>query len=264
MINLKIGGFTLKQSNPDYRDHIYKTGQTNLRPTVDLREWASPVQDQLNLNSCSAVAVTDAYELSVNRLYPNMSTELSKLFIYYNSRLLEGIEKIDDGTTLRSTLKAGAHFGLCAEELWPYNFANLNIKPTPVSYRDGSYRVIPKYDRLFDLQAILSAINDNYSVVVGLKLFYEFLTLNKDNYTIPIPEYKSRNLGTHAMSLVGYDLEKQFLIAKNSFGKNWGLDGYCQIPFQYVQNNFFEQWKFDIAVPEVTTGKEVTSSDYLD
>lgn len=258
MINLKIGRFNLKKSSPDNRDHIHKPGQKELRQIVDLREWASPVQDQLDLNSCSAVAVTDAYELAVNRLYPTKAAELSKLFIYYNARLLEGVEVIDDGATLRSTLKAGAHFGLCSEDLWPYNFANMNIKPTPECYRDGSYRVIPKYERLYDLQSILSAINDNYSVVIGLQLYNEFINLTEDNYTVSLPEYDSKKLGSHAMSLVGYDLEKKILLAKNSFGKKWGLDGYCQIPFQYVQSNFFEQWKFDIAIPEIT------SSDYLD
>lgn len=253
MINLKLGKFSLKQSKPDDRDHVYKQANTDIRPMVDLREYASPVQDQLDLNSCVSVAVTDSYELSVNRLYPKTSTDLSKLFVYYNARLLDGLIGQDDGATIRSSLKAAAHFGICSEDLWPYNYANLDTKPTPICYRDGSYRVVPKYERLYDLQALLSAVNENYPVIIGLSIYTEFVNMNKTDYTLPIPDYKSEKLGPHAMSIVGYDLDKSMLIAKNSFGKNWGLDGYCQIPFQYVQSNVFEQWKFDIATPEITS-----------
>lgn len=253
MINLKIGRFSLQHSSKDDRDHIYRQSNTDIRPIVDLREYASPVQDQMDLGSCVAAAITDSYELAVNRLYPKESTVLSKLFVYYNGRLLDGLIGQDIGSTIRNSLKGAAHFGICSEELWPYNYANIDTKPTPLCYRDGSYRVIPKYERIYELHDILSAINNNYSVVVGLHVYEDFTGLDNTQYTLSIPEYNSKKLGPHAMSLVGYDLDKSMLWAKNSFGKNWGLDGYCQIPFQYVQSNFFEQWKFDIATPEITS-----------
>lgn len=253
MIKLKIGKFALNKSVHDERDHVYKQSQSEIRQVVDLKEWASPVQDQLDLSSCVAAALTDAYELRVKKLYPETFTELSKLFVYYNARLLEGLTGYDDGTTLRTALKGAAHFGICSEDLWPYNYSNLHIKPTPICYRDGSYRVIPKYERLNDLHAMLAAINDEYSVIVGLEIYEDFISLNSTNYTVAMPEYNSKKLGLHAMSIVGYDLDTKMVIAKNSFGKDWGLDGYCQIPFHYVQNNFFEQWKFDIATPEIAS-----------
>lgn len=253
MVNFKLGKFSLRASIPDDRDYIHKAGQDNLRQVVDLREWASPVQDQLDLGSCVAVAITDSYELGVNRLYPDTSVDLSKLFVYYNARLLDHTVDRDDGTTIRNAIKGCSMFGLCSEELWPYNSDNFAKRPSPLCYRDASYRVVPKYEKLQDLHALLNAVNHNYSVVIGTTVYADFMYLSSDNYLLQQPKYNEKELGFHAMSIVGYDIDQQILTAKNSFGKNWGLDGYCQIPFHYAQTQFFEHWRFDIATPEVTS-----------
>ena len=249
-INIKFGNFTLRPSSPDDRDYLYRPKQTEPRAKVDLREWDSPVEDQSDLGSCVANAITNCYELTVNRLYPETSKQLSRLFVYYNGRLLEGSTTMDQGVEIRSALKAGAHFGLCNEDLWPYDISKFSVKPTPVCYRDGSYRVIPKYEKLGNLQNIINAVNDNKPVVAGMNIYKDFLKLDKDNYTLTTPEYYWDKLGYHAMAIVGYDLDMKYLIAKNSFGTDWGLDGYCQIPFDYANTQMFEQWVFDVAVPE--------------
>jgi C1A family cysteine protease len=35
--------------------------------------------------------------------------------------------------------------------------------------------------------------------------------------------------------------EDKFL-AKNSFGTEWGDNGYCWIPFDYAENYIFDRW----------------------
>ncbi len=40
--------------------------------------------------------------------------------------------------------------------------------------------------------------------------------------------------GGHAILLVGYDDAKQLFLARNSWGKDWGQEGYFQLPYDYV------------------------------
>lgn len=252
-INIKLGFFTLKPSSPDKRDYRYNPKSAELRPSVDLREWDSVVEDQLDLGSCVGNAITNCYELETNHLYPDTFKQLSRLFVYYNGRLLEGSTSYDQGVEIRSAIKGTAHFGICTEELWPYDIGMFDVKPTPECYRDGSHRVIPKYERLYSLSDMLDAINNNYPVAAGFTFYQNFLYLDKDDYVVKNPSYNEKTIGSHAMAIVGYDLEMKHVIAKNSFGTEWGLNGYCHIPFDYVQTQCFEQWIFDIAVPEVLT-----------
>lgn len=53
---------------------------------VDLREWASPVEEQWQLGSCTAQAVVGAYELLTKMHYPDQFVDLSRLFLYYNAQ----------------------------------------------------------------------------------------------------------------------------------------------------------------------------------
>ena len=35
---------------------------------------------------------------------------------------------------------------------------------------------------------------------------------------------------------VGYDETKRVFIVRNSWGSDWGLNGYCLMPFEYLLN----------------------------
>lgn len=63
-----------------------------------------------------------------------------------------------------------------------------------------------------------------------------------------LPQKDEVPVGGHAMTFVGYDMDKRVLITRNSFGSNWGDNGYCYIPFEYAQNEVMDAWVFDIVV----------------
>lgn len=55
----------LIKSPEDDRDMVYVPSGEPLRTHVDLRRWASPVDDQLHLGSCVPTAIVNAYEMMV-------------------------------------------------------------------------------------------------------------------------------------------------------------------------------------------------------
>jgi C1A family cysteine protease len=239
--------FNIKPSLPDIRDYIYKNDSTEvLKESVDLREWDTIVESQDSLGSCSANAITNAYELCVNRMYPKYFTHLSRLFVYYNTRVEHGIVEEDEGMFLRDGMKSLTKFGVCAESLWPYDIEKFTEQPTEECYEDAEKRKILKYQKLTSVYYIAQVLNNNKPVVFGMTIYDSFMNLNERISTVNFPSRKENSLGGHAMCMVGYDLEKRLFLAKNSFGPDWGDNGYCWIPFDYIRQEGYDVWTFDI------------------
>lgn len=243
--------FRVKPSVHDARDIRYTAAKIEVRPTVDLREWASRVEDQGYLGSCVGNAITDCYEIQINRLYPAEFEELSRLFVYYNSRVFTGTTDIDAGTTIRDGLRGLKQYGVCCETLWPYTIANFATEPSAEAYADAIKRIIPKYEKTSGNTDIMEVVNNDKPVVLGILVFSDFLLVDKDNPVVPMPKDSDIDVSGHAVSVVGYNLnDRQFLI-KNSYGKSWGDNGYGWLPFEYVDMYSFENWYFDI--PDLTS-----------
>ncbi len=239
--------FNIKPSQPDDRDYIYRSDSTEvLREAVDLREWDTIVESQDTLGSCASNALTNAYELCVNRMYPKAFTHLSRLFIYYNTRAEYGDIQKDDGMFLRDGLKSLAKYGVCAESLWPYDLEKFDDRPSDKCYEDAKKRKILKYQKLISIYYITQVLNDNKPVVFGMEIYDSFMYLNERISTVSFPGRKEKSLGGHAMCMVGYNLEKRLFLAKNSFGSTWGDNGYCWIPFDYIRQEGYDIWTFDI------------------
>ncbi len=239
--------FKIKPSLPDKRDYIYRSDSTKvLRESVDLREWDTLVESQDSLGSCASNALTNAYEIIVNRNYPEYFTHLSRLFIYYNARDEYGTINDDEGMFLRDGLKVLAKFGVCSEELWPYAIDKFDDRPTDECYKDAEKRKIIRYQKLISNYYIIQVLNNNKPVVFGMEIYDSFMNLNERISTVSFPSRKEQSLGGHAMCMVGYDLKRRIFLAKNSFGTSWGNHGYCWIPFDYIRQEGYDIWTFDI------------------
>lgn len=231
----------------DSRDYRYSQKKADLRESVDLREWDSPVDDQKSIGSCVGNAIANAYELMVRQLYPKKFVNLSRLFIYYNSRIFDNSYKQDVGTYIRDGMKSVAKYGVCSEALWPYNESKFSSQPTPDCYVDASARVITRYETLYTLRDLIEVLNDSRPVVIGMYVYDDFMSLGPTKPVVKVPSASDQSLGSHAVAVIGYDLDRQLFLAKNSFGKNWGDKGYFWIPFEYMRTEVFEKWCFDIS-----------------
>ena len=238
--------YTLQQDKHDWRDIIYQPTNTELQPSADLRKWASPVENQLDLNSCVSNAVTGSYQLLINKEAPHLYNNLSRLFLYYNGRVMEGTVDQDTGLTMRDGIKSVEQCVLCKESLWPYNVNNYNVKPPPESYVDATSRNIKQYSRITDLNGILDAVNNDKPVNVGIAVYSNFELIDAEN-SILTTDNNAFILGGHAVCIVGYNLQQQLVLARNSFGEQWGIQGYFWITFDYMNRFLMDSWVFDIA-----------------
>jgi hypothetical protein len=243
--------YNVRQDEIDWRDLPYPFARQPLRESVDLRQWASPVESQGHLGSCTGNAVVGAYELLMNKEVPDKFIDLSRLFVYYNARLIENVINEDVGAYVRDAVKAVQKYGVCSERLWPYQIQDYSITPSIVSYDDARHRNIKNYYRIHTLEDTLDAINKEWPVVFSMRVYSQFEDLyDRGKDTATLPQKGEEPIGAHAMCFVGYDLNKKVLIARNSFGKHWGQNGYCYIPFDYVREEVMDSWIFDIDLTE--------------
>jgi len=53
---------------------------------------------------------------------------------------------------------------------------------------------------------------------------------------VNLPKPQEQVLGGHAVLAVGYDDSNQRFIVRNSWGTDWGLQGYFTLPYKYLSN----------------------------
>ncbi|MEG1808824.1 MAG: C1 family peptidase, partial [Oscillospiraceae bacterium] len=82
-------------------------------------------------------------------------------------------------------------------------------------------------------------------VLTGITVFESFET-EKTTQTgvIPLPDTLiERELGGHALLIVGYDDAKRWFVIRNSWGRKWGDKGYGYMPYEYVERGYaFDFW----------------------
>ncbi len=233
------GGFGWIPDLPDARDYSYGAPlmrfPLGLPPAVDLRAQCPPVYDQGQLGSCTANAIAGAIEFDQQKQGTKEFVP-SRLFIYYNERVIEGTVSQDAGAQIRDGIKSVAKLGAPPETDWPYDIANFAEKPPKQAYRDARQDLVSSYARvvqnLTQMQGCLAA---GYPFVFGFTVYESFESQEVSSTGIvPMPGPGERVVGGHAVVAVGYDDTKRWFIIRNSWGNGWGDKGYCYMPYEYL------------------------------
>ncbi|MFB9757550.1 C1 family peptidase [Ectobacillus funiculus] len=239
--------YRLKNDSIDLRDIYYRSTQyksvTDLPEEVDLRNKLSPIVDQGELGSCTANAIASGLGEFKLLQEGKPLTRLSRLFLYWQERYLEGTVNEDSGAYIRDGMKVLQTIGTCPESEYPYDIKNFTQTPTAKQVADaGAFRMISEYHRVYDLLSLKSALTEGFPVVIGI-LVYESFESEKVAQTgiVPLP-IKSREqyLGGHAVLAVGYNKigRTNYIIIRNSWGEEWGDKGYCYIPESFFSRGF--------------------------
>src|SRR5246127_1095475 len=119
-----------------------------LPESVDLRPGCPPVYDQGQLGSCTANGTGGALEFAqIKEKKANPFTP-SRLFIYYNERVIEHTVDSDSGAQIRDGIKTVAKTGYCPETDWPYDITKFKTKPPMKCYSDALQYKAVLYQRL--------------------------------------------------------------------------------------------------------------------
>lgn len=229
---------------PDVRDvpfnAIFKTPRA-LPRSVDLSAQCSAVEDQGALGSCTAQALVGALEfLQLRAIEQGMKcayADLSRLFVYYNTREAMGTVHEDSGAMLRVGIKQLARRGSCPERDWPYIVSRFAEKPPNNCYTKALKHKATSYQRLLSLQEMKACLAMGMPFVFGFAV-YEHVMSNAVARTgvIRLPSKGERMLGGHAVMAVGYDDRGKVVLFRNSWGEDWGKKGCGRIPYAYLES----------------------------
>ncbi len=223
---------------PDVRDISYAAPSvviSKLPKKVDLRNVCPPVYDQGNLGSCTANAIGGAFQYELMK-QKTQSFMPSRLFIYYNERVIENTVNSDNGAMIRDGIKAVNKQGVCPENLWPYNINEFADKPTAACYIEALKHQVLSYHRVTrQLDQMKACLAQSRPFVFGFSVYegFESPTVAKTGI-LNMPTKNEALVGGHAVLAVGYDdAEKRFII-RNSWGDKWGQAGYFTMPYDYL------------------------------
>jgi C1A family cysteine protease len=235
----KIKRYGWRPDAPDGRDLLYGApvkALDKLPAKVDLRDDCPRVYNQGQLGSCTANAIGAALEFEQMRQHEEAFTP-SRLFIYYNERLIEGSVGSDNGAEIRDGIKSVAKEGACRENpTWPYKIGKFANEPPKGAYTEARKHQAIRYLRVTQtLSQLKGCLASGYPFVFGFAVYESFESQQVANSGhVPMPKAGEKNLGGHAVMAVGYEEARQWFIVRNSWGRRWGMDGYFTMPYPYL------------------------------
>ena len=221
---------------PDGRDHYFMAAPVELPAKVDLTsQCPAKVYDQGQLGSCTANAIAGAIEFDLLKQKQSDFTP-SRLFIYYNERVIEHTVSEDSGAMIRDGIKSVNKQGAPHETLWPYKISKFTQKPPAKAFTDALLHQAVSYQRVKqDLGQMKTVLASGYPFVVGFAVYDSFESEEVARTgTVPMPGQNEQMLGGHAVLCCGYDDSTSRFIFRNSWGSNWGNKGYFTMPYQYL------------------------------
>lgn len=247
-------------------DTLYKNDIEVDNPTdisqhqqVDNRKYCTPIKDQGEIGSCTAFAAVGMYEYLEKRVHGKY-LEGSELFVYKLTRYImsqrgqNGNGTGDTGAFIRNALGCLVYYGVPPAETYPYDIKKFEDEPaTRVYILAQNYQVL-QYFRLDhdikDPEQNLFRIKEwtlkGFPIEFGFTCYKSALEQAQNTGAIPYPHSNDSVVGGHAVMICGYDDNKTVgntdngnnttgaFIIRNSWGREWGEEGYGYLPYEYI------------------------------
>jgi len=225
----------------DYRYHARRAaakaaaGERLLPVRIDNRDECTAVRRQLH-SDCVGQAVASIAEFLYWRHY-GFPPSLSSWAVYRIAQLNDawpGEEPESEGTDLRTALKeAWAKHGMYPANTWPDGADAPVMQGAAAMARKYPLR---RYEKLHGLWETKHAIHAS-----GAVLMTAMVTAGWDAPVNGIIQPSMDELGYHAYMSPGY-IDGLGFIVKNSWGPDWGIDGYAFLPYPDFERNVTDVW----------------------
>jgi len=190
-------------------------------------------------------------KLQARLVSPKMLFQLARLYDEWDGEDYEG-------SSCRGAMRGWHHHGVCLNHTWPYTKPGTDFEDKDARRNnwlvEAAQRPLGAYYRiatksLADMQA---AIQQVHAVYVGAKVHTGWRDLAQGvgkgaqeiEGELPIPhihwDRETPCLGGHAFAIVGYN--QHGFIVQNSWGEDWGLDGFALLTYADWLANSTDAW----------------------
>lgn len=219
----------------------------------DLSDWFPRPGDQGTQGSCVAWAVCyglKSYQEAVEkRRKPHAATQVFSPSYVFNQIKISGCK---NGSYIRRALDLLKREGVATLQEFPYDESDCTRLPgssersSAKAYAIAEWRTVPLESEI----DIKSHIVNGFPVVIGMMVDEGFQRLSGETvYTGP----SGKELGGHAMIVVGYNDSKGAFKVLNSWGTHWGDGGFGWISYGAFKRRVREAYSAqDIVVNDPT------------
>jgi len=202
---------------PDYFDWKDQHGE----------DYITPIKDQEQCGSCWAFGTLAAVEGEANAYYnnPNLDQNLSEqdLVSCFHGQGCNGLYTSEFPNLLNYLINPK----VCQETCFPYTATNNDCNNKCSNWQTNSFGINSWQEVQFVRDEIKNALITKGPLITGMEVYCDFFSYGGGIY------FHTTNCfaGYHAVSIVGYGQEDglEYWIVKNSWGENWGEDGYFRI-----------------------------------
>jgi hypothetical protein len=164
---------------------------------------------------------------------------VSRDFQYYNTTKILGYPGKDRGGTLRSAVQVGSLYGFLDERVLPYTDDPRTFAKAPpkADYTLARQHRITSYHAIADgdVETMKSVLAMGKLICFGFDVYDNMMTQAMAlKGHLSRPKKTDKILGGHAVALVGYSDSKKAFLVRNSWGVNWGNNGYFLMDYDYV------------------------------
>jgi C1A family cysteine protease len=209
--------------------------------------YVTPIVDQGGCGSCVAFGTIATFEAQaqISLGNPTLGVDLSEAHLWFCYGPPHGAGACPNGGWWPDDSFPGLIPGIVPGAAYPYTDANQACKvPADAS---TELTAITAWETLSSQAAIKEFISTTGPVTVCFSVYEDFYHYYKSGVYEYNANTSGARVGGHCVSLVGYNDDGQYWIAKNSWGSGWGESGYFQIGYGQCGIDS-EAWAIDGAV----------------
>ena len=194
---------------------------------------------QLQQGSCTSFAVSIAISYQANFMRRHLSFKDESFFLSpsYLYNVLKGIGPCETaGSSIEASLQRICDKGIPRELEFRYDASTCSAIPDPRIDELAAYTRIKSFDPVqLSFDSFTGALSQGYPIIIGAYLNQKFFDLYREGgdyiYTKEDYDQGGEIVGSHAMTVIGFDQDEGSITLINSWGSGigWKKTGYVKV-----------------------------------
>ena len=238
-------------------DFVFGNSNAPLPAKVDLSQRLPPMGDQGTYGTCVAWAAGYNVKSALNAIDKNLQTADLRTPARQTSPTDLFLAIPDnkkgsncDGTSFEPAMDVMIRRGVANMEVAPYrNFGNCSQSNLNAAWaQNAGTNKVASYRKIENnVQTFKSYLSQDKPILIGMLTAQNFMAWRGEDVFVSQGAANTGQHGRHAMAIVGYDDSKgprgAFKLV-NSWGTNWGADGFIWVDYNLCVSNEFLMMAF--------------------
>lgn len=233
-----------------------------LPSVVDLSSNLPPVGNQGYQASCVGWTVAYYYKTFQERVERGWDVSLAQHQFspawVYNQRSTSNCAQ-DQGMSFYNGFAIVKEKGAATLASFPYNQNDSCTQPSQAVKNEALQYRAKSFSNVFlgagsaNLNTLKALLATGQPFAIAVPVYSSFYRVTYSNPVVPRHAAGETFYGGHAMLVVGYDDTVGGFKAVNSWGRAWGLNGFCYLSYDFVRYDAWEAWVMEDEIADTQT-----------